>query len=465
MKNDNSTIEKLIAILDKKQIGDFIKKECSNDRQFRDRFLALGTGTLFTPTPSSYSNRINELITAYLGRYGYIEYHSTFGFYSAVSRILEEADEAMENKKWDVVFALLSGFADSAEEILNCGDDSNGNLGSIISDCFEKWNILTQQKLPHEIESKIFNFVLTRFKNKDLDGWDWKWDWMEIAIKLANTQERQNSVFAALDEIKPTGDNWNSKYAYNKARSYRVKLMARCGTPEEQRKFMYDNVDNSDFRKQLLQMAWDEGDLDEVLKLAQQGIIADARYAGLVNDWKTWEMDVYRKKNDVDNILRLARYFFFNGNLWRNKDYSYTNMYSLIKSNVSKEDWTKWRDSLIEEAIDKQNRNILTYIFTQEEMWDRYINYIKKNPDQYILEDTPKAVRNLYQDEFIKLYGNCARHHFQNASNRDAYQDGANMLRKLIEYGGKKEADVIIEEQKARRPRRPALIEELSKIK
>lgn len=101
------------------------------------------------------------------------------------------------------------------------------------------------------------------------------------------------------------------------------------------------------------------------------------------------------KKNDVDNILRLARYFFFNGNLWRNKDYSYTNMYSLIKSNVSKEDWTKWRDSLIEEAIDKQNRNILTYIFTQEEMWDRYINYIKKNPDQYLLEDTPKAVRNL----------------------------------------------------------------------
>ncbi len=241
--------------------------------------------------------------------------------------------------------------------------------------------------------------------------------------------------------------------------------MARCGTPEEQRKFMYDNVDNSDFRKQLLQMAWDEGDLDEVLKLAQQGIIADARYAGLVNGWKTWEMDVYRKKNDVDNILRLARYFFFNGNLWRNKDCSYTNMYSLIKSNVSKEDWTKWRDSLIEEAIDKQNRNILTYIFTQEEMWDRYINYIKKNPDQYLLEDTPKAVRNLYQDEFIKLYGNCARQHFQNASNRDAYQDGANMLRKLIEYGGKKEADVIIEEQKARRPRRPALIEELSKIK
>ncbi len=38
------------------------------------------------------------------------------------------------------------------------------------------------------------------------------------------------------------------------------------------------------------------------------------------------------------------------------------------------------------------------------------------------------------------------------------------MLKKLIKYGGEKEAESIIEEQTARRPRRPALIDELSKI-
>ena len=38
------------------------------------------------------------------------------------------------------------------------------------------------------------------------------------------------------------------------------------------------------------------------------------------------------------------------------------------------------------------------------------------------------------------------------------------MLRKLINYGGRTEVDKIINEQKSRTPRRPALIDELSKL-
>ena len=54
--------------------------------------------------------------------------------------------------------------------------------------------------------------------------------------------------------------------------------------------------------------------------------------------------------------------------------------------------------------------------------------------------------------------------HFQYASNRGSYCEGVGLLRKLIKHGGKVEADEIIAEQKARIPRRPALIDELSKL-
>ena len=37
-------------------------------------------------------------------------------------------------------------------------------------------------------------------------------------------------------------------------------------------------------------------------------------------------------------------------------------------------------------------------------------------------------------------------------------------LRKLIKYGGTKEAEQTVTEQKSRTPRRPALIDELSKL-
>lgn len=38
-------VELLLSKLDKKQIVSFIRKECTNDNQFQDRFLALGAGT------------------------------------------------------------------------------------------------------------------------------------------------------------------------------------------------------------------------------------------------------------------------------------------------------------------------------------------------------------------------------------------------------------------------------------
>ena len=44
------------------------------------------------------------------------------------------------------------------------------------------------------------------------------------------------------------------------------------------------------------------------------------------------------------------------------------------------------------------------------------------------------------------------------------FVQGVGLLRKLINYGGKTEAYEIVAEQKARIPRRPALIDELSKL-
>ena len=249
-KDKTSDIDKLLSALDKKQIDAFIRKECAGDDRFRDRFLALGMGTLFKSDPSVYSSRIENLIEDYGGRYGYVEYRDTFDFNRAVSRIYEELDDAVVNHRWDVAVSILTGISEVAEDILNCGDDSAGELGGIVDECFEKWMELVADELPDEVANHIFNLALDKFKTKDLKGWDWWWSWLEIAIELAHTADRQKNVLAALDEFrKPTNDDWSRNYDYNQARSYRMKLMARCGTPEEQRKYLYEHIDNPEFRR------------------------------------------------------------------------------------------------------------------------------------------------------------------------------------------------------------------------
>lgn len=462
-KIDN--VEILLSKLDKRQLGDFIRKECINDGRFQDRFLALGAGTLFKPNPDNYTSRIEELIEDYAGRHGYIEYRATFDFNRAVTRILDEADEAMKNRQWDVAVAVLTGMAAAGDDILNSGDDSAGELGAIVSECFEKWHELcASESLPENIKDEIFELALTRFNEKNLKGWDWWWDWIEMSIRLADTSDKQNRIVETLDAIKTDGDEWSARHDAQTAQKYKLEIMSKQGSPKEQRKFMYDNVGNPDFRKKLLQMAWDEANYDEVLRLAKEGVTHDTEWVGLVSEWHKWEYQVYCHIGDKDNTLRLARHFFFNGGRWGDREFSIENMYLKIKTLVPLSQWSDYAETLISESVCKRDNGRLLFIYTQEKMWERFMEYLRKNPSAYNIDDSPKEVKDLYRNEIIRLYSTSVRKFFQHASDRNSYREGVGLLRNLIKYGGKTEADKIIIEQKSRTPRRPALIDELSKL-
>lgn len=458
-------VDLLLSKLDKTQIADFIRKECCNSKQLQDRFLALGAGTLFKPDSAKYASRVEDLIEDYSDRHGYIDYRATFDFNCAVSRILDEAEDAMRKGQWEVAVAVLTGVASISEDILNSGDDSAGELGAIVSACFEKWHELcANETLPEDIKAEIFELALSRFFEKDLKGWDWWWDWMEMAISLADTSEKQSRIIKALDAIKPNGDSWSAKHNAETAQKYKLEIMSKSGSPEDQIKFMYDNVSNPDFRNRLIQMAWDKADYDEVLRLAGDGVNHDAKYAGLVSDWHKWKYKAYHEIGDKVNELQLARHFFFKGGIWGEKEYSMESMYSSLKTLASKDEWKKYVETLISEAQGKKDIIRLLYICTQEKMWQEYMDYVRKNPSIYNIDDAPKEVKKLFKDEIVKLYAAAVRNDFQRASNRDSYREGVTYLRKLIKYGGTKEAEQIVTEQKSRTPRRPALIDELSKL-
>ena len=285
-------IELLLSRLDKEQLCDFIKEECANDRQLQQRFLSLGAGTIFAPKYTDYQSRIKNIIEEFEGRHGYVEYNRTFDLNRAICRILDEADVAMNNHRWEVAIAILEGTATVGEDIINCGDDSAGELGGIVDECFEKWHRLCgEELLPTRIKSRIFQLAIKYFTSGCLKGWDWWWDWIQMAITLADTSDKQEHVITVLDNVIDTkGDEWSVKYNTRTAQRYKLEMMSKSGTPEQQRRYMYDNVGNPDFRRKLLQMAWDNDDYDEVLHLAKDGVAHDSEYAGLVNEWYKWAL-------------------------------------------------------------------------------------------------------------------------------------------------------------------------------
>ena len=459
-------IELLLSELDKQQLCDFIRVECANDRRFQQRFLALGTGILSSPKLRDYHARILDIIEDFGDRHGYVEYSKTFRLNRAICQIIDEADVAIQNYQWDVAQAILDSIATSGEDILYCGDDSAGELGDILHYCFQKWHELSSDELlPEGKKSELFELSLTHFAEGCLKEFDWWWDWIQMAIQLADDEEKQGRIIQELDKvINIKGDEWGVNYNRQVAQRHKLEIMSKRGTPEEQFKFMCENVSNPDFRRRLLQMAWDRGDYKEVLRLAVDGSTHDSNYAGLVNDWLKWELKVYLQTHDHAGSLRLYQYFFFNGGRFGEEAYSMENIYGQMKSIVSEDEWNDFVETLIKDAASSRSYFRMLFIYSQEKMWDRYRDYLRKSPVIHELDDAPEEVWELYKDELIQLYTACVKSFFQRASSRNAYCDGVSMLRKLINYGGRTEVGKIINEQKARVPRRPALIDELSKL-
>ena len=459
-------IELLLSELDQQQLCDFIRVECANDRHFQQRFLSLGIGFLSPPKLSDYHTRIMDVIEDFGDRHGYVEYSKTFRLNRAICQIIDEADIAIQNYQWDVAQTILDSIATSGEEILYCGDDSAGELGDILHYCFQKWHELSSDELlPEGKKSELFELSLTHFAEGCLIEYDWWWDWIRMAIQLADDEEKQERIIQELDKvINIKGDEWGVNYNRQVAQQHKLEIMSRRGTPEDQLKFMYENVVNPDFRKRLLKMAWDRGDYKEVLRLAVDGAIHDSDYAGLVNDWRKWELKVYRQVQDFAGSLRLYQYFFFNGGRFGEEAYSMENMYSQMKSIVPKEEWKDFVVTLLKEAASIRSYFRMLFIYSQEKMWDKYMDYLRKSPEINEFDEAPEDVWELYKDELVQLYAACVRSFFKRASSRNAYCEGVSLLRKLINYGGRIEVDKIIKEQKNRTPRRPALIDELSKL-
>ena len=70
-----------------------------------------------------------------------------------------------------------------------------------------------------------------------------------------------------------------------------------------------------------------------------------------------------------------------------------------------------------------------------------------------------------YQKEMLHLYEKANRAYMESNAGRTAYQTCCKYLKKMVKLGGKQQAKILAEEWKNKYPRRPALQQELSKLK
>ena len=181
----------------------------------------------------------------------------------------------------------------------------------------------------------------------------------------------------------------------------------------------------------------------------------DKEYAGRTSKWKRIRYDAYKKLSLKAEQARLAKELLFDGNFEYYQELKALNIedettfYSKLKTSLKNDQ--RW-----------QAKNMYVKLIEQEQDSEEIMAYVKENP-AYIVKYA-ELLKGNYPDEVVVLYRNHIRAVAKDSSKRSAYQDVCALIRRYKKIAGKDDATELVNELLILYKRRPAFVDELSKI-
>jgi len=467
IKKQSSTeqVDNILMAVPEEELKDFIRQTCKRDKELRSRLLRMFANVNAPASASKafYIGQIQDLIEVYAGRYGDIEYRQTREFGMAISEMLGNAERNIESGKYEEALPVIFAVLEAVTPVLNSSDDSDGYIGGCIDEAIELIGKLIEENINEALHNELFDYLMSSYKSNKLEGWDWHFTLLSFAICLLKTAQEKEQIKAVIASIKPTGEEWD--WNYSRAQKLMLELLSKTEDEVAVTQYLKDNISNSDFREELIEQAIKSKDYKYALKLTNEGLNQDdKRLRGVADKWREYQLDIYKKIGDKDNIIRLAYHFVISES---SHSYSLKYYYDLLKRMIPASSWQEYLEKNIIEVLRKSkwlDYSKLTSFYVWEEQWDKYLELLKKDASLQRIETAEKYLSSLYFDQLISLYDVEIRSFIKNNVGRSYYTDSCRYIRRMKELGGKQIADKLIEDMKAQYKNRRALLEELNKV-
>ena len=197
-------------------------------------------------------------------------------------------------------------------------------------------------------------------------------------------------------------------------------------------------------------------DYEGALNLSLDGEKSDEAYRGLVSKWKKKRYNIYEVAGMLDEQRALARALIYENEF----DY-----YLKLKETYGEAQWQAIYPE-IHETISKTGQRFMSIypmVLIEEEAWFKLLIYVRERPSnivvyqEYLVEDYPLEVYRIYVQYIEGLSAG--------QNNRKGYRKVCREIKNLRKLGGIEQADNIIKVLQETYKRRPAFVEELSKVK
>ncbi|HAF17795.1 MAG TPA: hypothetical protein DCG84_05615 [Peptococcaceae bacterium] len=404
-----------------------------------------------------------ELIRAYINKNsdcdGFVNYDNTFDAVDGAYLVLEQARTALEKNKslhaLDLTLCVLHEMVD----LLHYADDSGGVIGGVIEESLDFiCEIAIDEELSSADKENIFNKLLEEASDRRYEGWtSWRLALLGSCAELVETPILGNKLEKHLDSMlkNKRKSPWGSNYFEERVNLIRYHMIKNIDGHKKAQEFLEQNLHYSDFREMAIESALKKKDYDAVIMLALDGEEMDKDKGGLVRQWKKYRYKAYKLSGKLDEQRKIAVELILDGSF---------EYYQELKSTYDSKEWLSVYPRIIclLEEQKRINKDVYTRILIEEGEKQKLLEYVKGNPPA--VDDFYTYLLPEFKEEVYTLFVQYIEQETLLAHKRSHYRRVCALIRKLKKLGGKQQALDIKQKLCNENKRRPAFLDELSRV-
>ncbi|NOW04312.1 SWIM zinc finger family protein [Clostridium beijerinckii] len=449
-------IKKVLSDLSKEKLIDIILDITQKDRTLKDSIIVRYSKGNSEQELKKCKKLIDSIVRKHLGRDGFISYREASYFANDMEELLEKIRETD-----DIILAIDIAFLviDEGIEAFQYADDSNGDVGGLVSEVIYLMGeiINVNEDADVEIKEKLFERLLSKSRSEIFSGWtDYRMDILGLCVEVAATEALRNKLKIKLKHlIDENSNDVHMKYSNERVLHILFNMINKYGTKEDADEFIKDNLNFSSFRELLINKYFEEKNYEKVIELALEGEKRDIKFAGLISKWKKIRYTAYKELSMRYEQRDLAKELLLQGSF---------EYYKELKEITENE--TGFYNDLKQELKNHnsyQAKSIFLQIILEENDLDEIMDYVRENPTS--IDTYAEILMSKFKDEVIEIYKKYIMFEASRATNRSHYKNVCRIIKKYKKIAGEQSQIPIVNELIALYRKKPAFLDEFSRIK
>lgn len=451
-------IRKLVQDADINIIRNYLVSVLSEDEKLLIRFRGFLSGAETEENVSHYINRVDDIEYNYMGRDGFIDYDDAMDFIfdledvlnSDVQRLIDKGYHRSAFKLMNHIFTVV-GETDM--------DDSDGGIGMLATHVYKLWSELLTKADPGE-KREMFQWFMEHLDGSIVD-------YLEGYIERIIMEQFEESEYLppkmdlALEKIRKyerIRDGWSRNYYVGKWAINYLNLLEQqnCDSTEIEN-FCRQHWENSSVRRYYIDLCVQSKKYDLALKTLEESMSLDEDFIGLISEYSEKKKEIYLLQGDRESYI---------GQLWElmlNHNVGSLETFRKLKQQYSPEEWVEKREVIFQKLPANDD---LMELYAEEKLYDRLLDYVLKSPDLYALRAYEKRLAKIYPKQILEKYRDELNKLARHSGSRKHYQQLVSQLRRMQKVeGGKEAVKEIAAEWRQQYRNRPAMMEELGKLK